>query len=207
MEMTITRALSQLKLLDARISRSIHNMTVATIVRKGQIPSGYESRDAFCKDASASIQKVRDLINQRAKIKNAINRSNSATTVNISGKTMTVEEAITRKNTVAKQQEAFLQNALDEFTSQSRRVQQMNDKIETQAHEKVSEILQSKDTSASEYKEMLEQYIAKHQYELITPDKLEELIVSSFDKLQDFMNNVDYALSESNAVTKIEIPE
>ena len=53
----------------------------------------------------------------------------------------------------------------------------------------------------------MEQYRLQNSYEVVDPLKIDELIAKLETEILDFKTNVDVALSESNALTMIEIPD
>ncbi|MCP4369761.1 MAG: hypothetical protein GY797_16855, partial [Deltaproteobacteria bacterium] len=100
MEMTISRALAELKLLDKRIRGTIEKGTFAGLAQGKKSITGYETNDEFIKTAKSSIQSAQDLIKRRQAIKSAIVNSNAKTEVTIADKKMSVAEAIERKSSI-----------------------------------------------------------------------------------------------------------
>jgi hypothetical protein len=99
-QMTVTRALAELKLLDSRINRTINGATFGGILVGNKVSAGLTSVDDIEKRAKADFQSVKALINSRNEIKSAIVKSNSVVEVEIAGVKLTVAEAIERKTSI-----------------------------------------------------------------------------------------------------------
>lgn len=207
MKISITRALSELKLLDARITKGVSQLRPAAVVKKGAGVPEYESRDAFINEQTAAIQSVRDLIQRSIDIKEAIMASNATNKIKIGDREMTVADAIARKNNAIPHQLAMLQQLNSELNKATRVVEMKNSSEEEKAHDQVSKILNSQDKASEKYKEMIQQYLDVHEFELVAPKNLRTTLEKSISDVEEFMNNVDYVLSENNATTMIEIPD
>lgn len=97
---TITEALNELKLYDARIRKAISNTKLAGAAKKSSARIGAITKNEFNEHAKASYQSVTDLIANRNTLKSAIVKSNAVTEITVNGKVMTVAEAIERKNAI-----------------------------------------------------------------------------------------------------------
>ena len=95
---SITRALVELKTLDARINK----ITTSTqwIVFKTKNKNSNFVEDEFKKTTKSEFQSLNDLISRRDKLKNAIMKSNSIIEVELGENKMTVSQAIEYKKTI-----------------------------------------------------------------------------------------------------------
>src|SRR5690554_4907003 len=100
MEMTITRGLSELKLINDRIQRKINDARFAVGNKNNNKKIDGMTIEEFNKNAKSQYQSIQDLIERRKKIKSAIVDSNAKTVVTIAGKEMTVASAIERKESI-----------------------------------------------------------------------------------------------------------
>ena len=109
-EITITQALSTLKVLEKRLKAKLGvsdngrrtlsaNLKLVAVSRGSHLRDPYTSykEEDFIATAKASMQSIEDLDERIITIKNAIAASNAVTMVKIAGKEMTVQEAIIRK--------------------------------------------------------------------------------------------------------------
>ena len=81
--MTIHRALSELKLIDARIEKAINVVEPTGLMQLNKPVNGFYAKDDFEKDVKAKFQSVSDLIERKNSIKSAIVKANGETTVTI----------------------------------------------------------------------------------------------------------------------------
>lgn len=211
MEMSITRALSELKLLEGRISSSIRNLNVIAIGKKSWNTvkgNGDKSKELFIKDAQSSFDSVVSLINRRAKIKSAIVLSNANTEIKIGNKTLTVAEAIERKNFIIYEQQ-FLQELKSQWAKAVHLLDMENNEVQEKLNRMI-EAMTGKDNMkdiAVQSNDLTKGFLEKNIYELVDPVKLEQKIANLETEINLFLHEVDYALSESNAITKITIED
>ena len=96
-KITITEGLVELKLLDSRIRKATVKDWAIGVYSKDVTQ---ENKKKFEEVTKANYQSIKDLINERAKIKSAIVKSNAKTQVKVGEKKMTVAEAIERKSSI-----------------------------------------------------------------------------------------------------------
>jgi hypothetical protein len=164
-----------------------------------------QSEEEFRKTVLAEYQSLNDLIARRQKIKNAIVLSNATTEVEIAGKKMTVSQAIEFKNTIA------YKSAL--FGEMARQRQQVT--IDAEAHrmrvqQKIDDnvrIICGKDSKPDAHViQTVSDGIAKGDpIDIFDPLNLDVVMKDLETTIREFNANVDYVLSESNALTKIEV--
>jgi wyosine [tRNA(Phe)-imidazoG37] synthetase (radical SAM superfamily) len=99
-KMTIHRALSELKLIDAKIEKQINEVLPSGILQKGKLVNGYIQEAEFEKSAKSKYDSVNDLIDRKNKIKSAIVTANGVTHVKVSDKQMTIADAINFKSVI-----------------------------------------------------------------------------------------------------------
>ena len=205
MTMTITRALSELKLLDKRILKGVSETTFVDVVKPRSKTTLLKRLDPS--DISQSgYSSVQDLISRRQAIKTGIIKSNAVTQVAIGDKNMTVAEAIETKQSISNKR--ALLNAMKQQLSQSRdMVELSNQQMELQAiksAEAAGNKRDSKDTG-EEFTNFVESFRKNNTATLHDPMKVDEKIKALETEIEDFESNVDFALSESNAKTTISV--
>ena len=200
---SITRCLVELKTLDNRINKLISSTTFITYKTKNK---NYNySEDDFKKGVLSDYQSLTDLIERRQKIKNAIVLSNATTEVEIAGNKMTVSQAIEFKNTIA-----YKINLLESLKRQRQHVT-----IETETHkirvqQKIDEnvrIICGKDSKPdAQVIQTVSEGIAKGDpIEVFDPLSIDKVIKDLEETIEDFNANVDFVLSESNALTTVSL--
>lgn len=208
---SIHRALQQLKTLDSRISTATRDMKLIAVVRGDNKDVEYPKTLVGAKELEntirASLQSVDDLISQRQKIKAAIAKSNAQTIVKVAGVNMTVVEAIEAKR-IAQYKSEVLAQMVMQSNQAIQAVERLNAEIDATI-KKQTEVLQGRNTTAkvSDADTQLIQRAAEARTKptLVDPLNIKDLFLVRQKELQDFLDDVDATLSESNAVTTIEV--
>jgi hypothetical protein len=199
--LSITRALVEIKTLDSRINKIIEYTTFITYKTKNK--NYNHSEEDFKKMVVSEYQSLNDLIERRQKIKNAIVLSNATTEVEIAGKKMTVAQAIEFKNTIV-----YKTNLLDSLKKQRQQVTIDSEAHRIKVQQKIDDnvrIICGKDSKPdAQVIQTVSDGIAKGDpIDIFDPLGLDDVIKALETSIEDFNANVDYVLSESNALTKI----
>jgi tetrahydromethanopterin S-methyltransferase subunit G len=207
LKISITRALSELKVLQKRFEKEVRNLSVISI-RHGQILMDNSSirPEDFREAAKSQLQRIEDLQKRIFEIKTKIQQSNAITVVKIGSQEMTVLEALVKKSVLENQKDllAKLKSAL--ATSNH-----LHEKAISTNEARVSKQLEdaTKNTSVKLdpeiEKEIKKSVESLYPIEVIDPCKISDKIKKLEEEIEDFENNVDFALSESNALTQIEV--
>lgn len=207
MEMTITRALTELKLLDKRIQRSIQESVFGGFLVGKKPMTGFVNQEEIEKTAKANYQSATDLIKRRNAIKSAIVQSNAVTYVVIGDKSMTVAEAIERKTSI--DYEKMLLNKLkNDYTKLVRHVDSVNEEVKNRL-DKHLETLYGKDgkVRASENEELIKPFLQENEAKFVDPLNLKAKIEELTIEIEEFEAEVDFVLSESNTIKRIYIED
>lgn len=210
MEISINRGLSELKLLDNRIRKSIESrfidIKVANQDRLWKTPTLVKDFEELVK---SNLQSIHDLMERRKAIKSAISISNAMTKVMISNKEYTVAEAIERKSSI-EYEKCLLDILRRDFRYALKEINDYNERLEN----KISDSIDAMISSDSKNKDLIEQAnkFAEEQRKskkLVMVDPIDiEKYISNLDKeIDEFLSEVDFVLSESNAKTLINIPD
>ena len=198
-EITISRALSEIKLLDKKITDRIQKSAFAATVVPGTKLSGTFS-------PASDLQAVEDLISERRKLKTAIAVSNSTTKVEICGDSMLVIEAIEQKSSIAYKR-ALLNKLQSDYRNASSVKERHNNEVERKLEQIIATLYSKEKADDAEAKTTTESYRKANLVDLeVTPNfDIEKKFVDLSDYITTFEAEVDLALSDSNAVTKISI--
>jgi len=202
-ELTITRALVELKTLDSRITKLVD--TTSFIAMKTKNKNYNLVEEDYKKNVMASYQSLNDLIARRDSIKNAIVLSNATTQVTVAGKTMTVANAIEFKKTIE-----YKKKILEIMKKQRQAVTIESENHKQKVQAKIDDnirIICGKDTKPDTNTiQTISDGIAKGDpVEIYDPLGLDVLIKELEELTGEFTANIDYVLSESNALTKITV--
>lgn len=210
-KLTLHRILSELKTIDSRIDKATESLIPMAVKRgKSLIINGRssnKSEDEFTDEAKSSLQSVNDLIKRKFVLKSALMKANSSTIVNIGGIDYTITEAIEMKS-----QMTLRKNLL----TQLKRFNIATDKVFSDIVEKVDSDFErmlttqiSGLTNKSDIAKVRDEYhsvfYAQNEVKLIDPIDVNKVIKALEAEIDEFLVNVDSALSEINATTVIEI--
>jgi len=202
-KISITRALSEIKLLNNRISKKIsENDFVYFMSKKKNINS-----NLLTSNAKSNYQSIIDLIHRRNKLKSAIILSNSQTKVSLNNNTMTVAEVIEMKNIIPLYKE-LLQKLKYNRESIMNQVERQNNSMENDL-QKILEINFGKSnnlkTNSDDIETISKTYRVNNQAEMLDCIDINNKINQLEEIIQLYENESNFVLSESNAITQIEI--
>lgn len=204
-KISITRALAEVKLLDSKIESAIQKFEPVTYVEgKSKVTSVGTTIEGFNEKAKSSYQSITDLIERRNNIKAKVIQSNAVTKVTIDKKEYTVAEAIERKNSI--NNELNLLNKLKQsYSNNKSKVEAGNLKVRANI-DKQLELLAGSDKNKTEgIDNLVKLTLENQQFNLVDVLGIEKLIENLSNSIYEFQSNVDFTLSESNALTTIEI--
>lgn len=208
MDMTITRALQEIKLLSDRIERKIcETYFIAANKENAKKVNTVYTKEQFVENAKSGFQSIQDLIERRKKIKSAIVASNAITDVVINGKIMKVSDAIERKSSISFEKD-WLREMERQYNSAVAKVNVENEKVKQKLDEFLVASLGKEGKSKAseeEIKAISDGYISQWKFELINPLELQRIISDMKDDIENFEAEADLSLSEINAITKIVI--
>lgn len=203
--MTITRGLVELKLLDKRINDRIESINfVGAVQGKKDITTKLLRKADLEKEAKSGLQSIKDLIERRKKIKSLIVASNAQTKVTIADKKYTVADAIERKNSIGYEKELLreLRSQLEKAESE---VIRQNNKMEETLENLLGQQLMSEKKKTEDAQMFIKSYKELNEYKLFDPISIRKTIKEIEEEVDMFLAEVDFILSESNATTFIEV--
>lgn len=206
-KVTIHRALAELKTLDDRIKTALNELQVITGKQGDKKIGGFKTKEEYAEAAKASYQSVKKLIENKANIKSAIVESNSKTKVKIGDLEMTVADAITYKSNI--KHDVELLNALEKRKAYAiDQVRALNEQVEKNA-QTITEATYGKDNVKSNAQDLdvYKEFLKNNSWEVLDPIGIDKEILSLKEKISSFQAEADAVLSESNAVTFIEIKD
>ena len=206
-KISITEALNELKLYDSKIMKAITNAKLVGAAKKSADKVGVVKKEDFEERAKASYQSVTDLIANRNTLKSAIVKSNAVTEVAINGKTMTVAEAIERKNSID-YDETFLAEMKRQYASATDTVTKENKKVDNKVDELLATLIgkdSSKEVNKDSQEAIEKPYRLKNEYEFIDPIGLLDKIETLEAEIDGFKSEVDTRLAVANSITTVEI--
>ncbi|WP_107839377.1 hypothetical protein [Metasolibacillus meyeri] len=204
-KMSIHRALTELKLLTKRIEEATKQVDVIVANRKSNSKINGMEIGEYTKQMQASYDKVQSLIQYRNRIKSLVVMSNAQTIVTIGDVTMTVAEAIERKQSINLEKK-LVETMRKQYRHATEVVASENGVLPEKLETYLVNILGNKDKQTpEEVKLHTETFMKRNEFELIDPLHVKTKIDQLTAKIEEFESEVDAVLSESNATTFIEI--
>lgn len=206
--MTIHKALCELKTIDARISKEINSGPFVVANKHSNTKISGVDVSEFCEQIKSRMQSVNDMIKRRNAIKCAVVQSNAVTTVTVAGKEYTVAVAIDMKNNGMQYLKYWLQKMTTDYNKAQREANAANgDILEQRADDYIKTMYGNTDmkNASEEAKKSRAEFIAAQTYELVDPIKIVASMEEIENHINQFMVEIDSALSVSNAVTTITI--
>lgn len=209
-KISITRALTEIKNLDDQIKKAIAQgrFCYATKGKEDRmtVPGTTSTPQALKEKIESTYQKIHDLTTRRAKLKDAIQKSNSVTEVVVNNVRMTVQQAIETKQSIDYKRMLFEQMRQN-YTMCVSEVERQNRTLDTQIENAVQQAYNNDKGKVTQ-----EQYDAvatprrkDHEYAILDPLNIQSLLETMAEEINGFVMEVDFVLAESNARTEIEI--
>jgi len=203
--LTIHRALAELKLIDSKIEKQIENIHPVGVNQNGGKIYGQFDIVEFQKTIQSDFDSVKDLIGLKAKIKSAIVVSNSKTQVTIDSVQMSVSDAITYKGVVIANK-LFVTKLKAEYKKTLADINIKNDQVNNNLQQLlVAHFGKEFKADAEGVKLLSDEYIERNKFNIFDPLTIAEKIKTMEDHIANFESEVDAVLSESNAITTIEV--
>jgi len=210
MKKSIARLLVEVKSLVKQIDAATKAATFIGTARRNdgmaQVMGRSESVSEFEEIIVSKHQQLTDLIARYTMLKSAIVLSNATTKVTICGKEMTVADAINLKVTIESIEKPLLEAMRKQHAASAASYDTLAAKLATEVNKLVDDSNQ-KDRKADpeglnaaiEFKKKMGAPI------LIDPLKLLTLIEAKHKEIEEYLMEVDFALSESNAKTELDV--
>lgn len=207
-KMSITRALAEMKQLQARIqdasSADFVTMTVGKNTKRKLTTAGTVEQKE--KELQSNYDSVVGLINRRQQIKKAVVMSNATTKVTLGTNEYTVAEAIELKSSV-NLKEQLLVNMKSQYAAVSSQVQRSNQQLDTQIDTLLTTVYGADKSKINDESYALVANPQKDNKEatMLDPICIAQRIKDLSDEISSIKTELDFVLSESNARTEIEV--
>jgi hypothetical protein len=206
MKITIHRALAELKVIASRIEKALSELKpLGLYIQGGKINTLY-TEEEFTKIAKASAQSVEGLLDYRTKLKRAIVLSNSSTKITVGGKEMSVADAITEKSFLIEKKK-YIDALKSHLKYATGKINTENEKVELNLKTVITATFGTDTSNISPEKITAQQveFRKTNQVNLLDPLKIETKIKELEEQVVAFETEIDAVLSESNAITFIEV--
>lgn len=208
--MSITRALTRAKTIEKQLTRLVESQYIVTLMKR-EVDDESDVYQDNLKMTKSNFDQFNDLFAELNNIKAAVRKSNEVTKVVIGGEELSVADALVYKNTIV-----YRNNFLDRITRENRNAESRVEQSKINADNKFATVRenliknsQGQDVSEDYLKTVLteeERRLKKAIVEVKVSgiNNVNEYIEAERKRIDTFIEEVDYVLSESNATTIIE---
>ena len=211
MKITLTEALSKLKMYNKRVDKSVDSLKYTDLVDykvgdNKKCKNSNLSPEDLEQVAKSSLDKLTALISNRNKLKAVIAQTNATTKVKIGNTEYTIVQAIERKNALPTEKEV-LDIMKRQLTDVKNKIYSINQRAQEKANDIVEAQVQAeaKNKKTDEIEALYNLIYAKNKAEMVDPLNLEKLVQQKEDEIAEFEQNIDVALSIVNANTFVEV--
>jgi hypothetical protein len=214
MEMSLHRALIELKTLKKRIAKDTINATyVMTMVGRKEAINGIPIKDVKAK-IQGDYDSIISLISNYEKVKYAVIRANAgvqdnADTVSVCGKNYTIAELIEAMNSIYGKdgfKRILLKDMKDSLVNAKRAISLAQAREADEIDRYLKTITgDNNKLSAAESQEQIKLWHELHDVTMIDPLGIENKIQKLEEEIEKFCVEADSTLSEQNALKKIDV--
>ena len=210
-KITLTRALTELKHLSASISRT--NTAAFVSFTKGEgdhlVTANGTALAALTSSLQANLQSATDKITRLADLKNKIAVANATIKVKVAGQEMTIAEAVAMKNVVIPAKKELLAALKLQLQRTNDAVAAGNNRLDAEIEAAIRNLAGNekamKGFGEEEYNAQALPRKKRGQHAILDPNNLSAVITTMEKEIDDFLQEVDIALSEANSTNTIEV--
>lgn len=215
-KMTLTRALSEVATLEKRIPASITATTFVStkkgVTKEQPVDRKYKDVQEVVETIKSQVSSTEDLIARRAKIKAAIAKANVSTIVSIAGVEMSIAEALDYRKTIEYKSQ-IVATARNQLHIAAQAIDKNQREMDTQIQATIQQVMGKDAGTDRNAVERVQEVMQKavdtikdqNTVSLIDPIDVKNMIETISKEVADALNEIDFALSEINAQTFIEV--
>lgn len=206
-KLTIHRALSELKIIDSRISKAISEGVFVTANKHSNAKINGMTIGELQSFMKSSLDSITSIITRKNAIKRAVDLSNATTKVTINGVEMTVVEAINLKNHGLESKQELVNAMRKQYSLAIQKATSDNNTLNERAESYVIGMYGGKDTKTdpSTITKAKQEFIEMNTIDIVDGVDILKTIKALEEEIFNFTAEVDATLSESNAITQITI--
>lgn len=199
-KLSLHRVIAEIKHLEEKMK--IAQAVVGLASKKDGIV-GTVSKEVFQSESQGVVDQFVANLNRLRKLKSVRNIANATTKVVINGREMTIDEAIIHKVT-AEYIRVFINSIKHQLNTAAVEVNKASLEVENKIEAQVAVIGGStKKVSDEELKNIRALFERSTGKEIVIGKNVESFVKTASDELENFLVEVDYALSEINASTYV----
>lgn len=207
-KMTITKALSEMKILDKRINEEISGACFCTHNKHIMKTCNGKPIATTKAEMTGVYDKITNMIARLNAIKKAVTQANATVKIKINDTEMTIAEAIYYKTTGVIKEKMLVNAISNQYQRSVNTINQNNgDNLTKACEDYITKLFGSKEnrTETSDVETVKTKYIEENTLDLIEGYDTKKIIENLKDKIDNFEAEVDAAITVANATTEIEI--
>ena len=203
-EITLHKALVELKTLDSRIIKKANDHLIAWKQGEKWVHNVLPMKE-FEDWVKANYQSMRDLLEEKENIKKGVMKANSTTKITVGNVGMFIIDAINKKDSI-KLERQIIQTLKNQIAENTNFVNNNNSNVKI-ALDKILEVSVQKDikTTSADIEAISAPYMKTNEFALVDPLKLKDKLEKWETEIESFELDIDSALSTANALTTIKI--
>lgn len=199
---SLNRAIGEKKILTNRIKNLTFTLTAVMVGKEnGSKVKGIEQTELE-KLIKADWQQLQDLITEKGKLEDAIIEANATTKLTVNGTEYTIAQALLKKKSI-QDKEAILDTLRRQLTIARDKVEQTNQRAEAEAIQSIGATTAAKGDLAANQKAAFDLVYKQKSEHLIDPLNISALIKELEEEVMNFGKELDFALTDINAITKV----
>lgn len=208
--MSITRALTRIKTIEKQLNQLVDKEFVTTLAKR-EVDNVTDTYKEVLNKTKSNFDQFNDLFAELNRIKAAVRKSNEITKVTIGGDELSVADALVYKNTIV-----YRSNFLEKIARENRTADSRVEQSKINADNKFATVRENF-IKSSQGQDVNENYVntvlteeerrlkaALVEIKVSGIKDVSEYIEAERKRIDTFIEEVDYVLSESNATTMIE---
>lgn len=206
--MTITKALSELKLLNKRIEDEIGSSKFCAVAKHFQQTVNGRSLETVKTDIQSAYDKIVSLINRNNAIKKALAQANAEIKITVNDNEMTIAEALYYKTAGIEYEKSLLRTLSLQYESAVQTVNKNNgDKLQKECEAFLISNFGTKEnnTGVEEIDKARESYLTSNAYDIIEGINTKKTIADLRDKIDKFEAEIDAQITIANSTNTITI--
>ena len=205
MKMSLTRLLNEIKLANAKIQKKlVEDVKYFDIMAGGKLKV-YKSEEDMKSVVGGHLNSITDLIKLRDKYKKLLLQANNTTTVTVNGVTLTISEAIAKKESI-KQEQDLVKVIRRQLQMTEVNITNLDNANETKLDDLLRVAMgKDKKTDSAEIESLTKTLRENNKVTLVDAGGAKKFLETKEDEIEKFISDIDFSLSEINAKTEVEV--
>ena len=165
----------------------------------------YKSEEDMKSVVGGHLNSITDLIKLRDKYKKLLLQANNTTTVTVNGVTLTISEAIAKKESI-KQEQDLVKVIRRQLQMTEVNITNLDNANETKLDDLLRVAMgKDKKTDSAEIESLTKTLRENNKVTLVDAGGAKKFLETKEDEIEKFISDIDFSLSEINAKTEVEV--